>query len=85
MFSGFTILIVFGFQGNQCGVHCFLPNAVPTVNGHSNKLRGRLASITDPEQDQEAVVKVTCTALLEWTPDPETIICKVGCNKVRNV
>jgi len=30
------------------------------------------------------VGKVTCTALLEWTPDPETITCKVGCNKVRN-
>jgi hypothetical protein len=45
----------------------FLPNSVPTVNGHSNKVRGRLASLTDPERDQEAVVKVTCTALLDWT------------------
>ena len=63
----------------------FFTEPVPTVNGHSNKVHGRLAGITDPEQDQEAVGKVTCTALLEWTSDPETIICKVGCNNVRNV
>ncbi|XP_071155893.1 pappalysin-1-like [Mytilus edulis] len=67
--------------GDQCDVDCFLPEAVPIVNGHSNKVRGRLASITDSYQDKGPVRHITCSVLLEWTPDPETITCKAECNK----
>ena len=36
----------------------------------------------DQDGDEEPVDILTCTASLVWTPDPEAISCKMGCNTV---
>ncbi|OWF49358.1 Pappalysin-1 [Mizuhopecten yessoensis] len=68
------------YIGYQCSVSCLLPDFRPILNGRTNSVRGQLVHPGMISKDIP-VRQLTCTALVEWYPDPNNLRCLEMCKE----